>query len=361
MTKDRAAVKRACAQTLMFDGPVDPAASLATLAAYAPAEEADFYGTGPQVQRLEARTAELLGKPAALYMPSGKTAQLAALKVWAERARSPRIALHPRSHIAEAEADSFTALWGLSPHMLCGPNRLPRLADLDGLAGPVGAVTLELPLRPLGCRLPDWDDLVAFSQAVRARGIALHLDGARIWESQPYYGRSLAEIAGLFDSIYVSYYKGLGGLSGAALAGPSDMIEEAKAWQVRAGSRLIHSFPYVLSALRGLDERLPRMAEYHAHAKALAARLKVLPGVLVTPDPPQANAFLIMLPGRSEMVPAIQLEVAEATGLWLFDWLVDCPFDGHVMFEVTVRAAAAAVPVETVFAAVSELARRLGD
>jgi threonine aldolase len=73
--------------------------------------------------------------------------------------------------------------------------------------------------------------------------VALHLDGARLWECRPFYGRDYAQIAGLFDSVYVSFYKTLGGIAGAALAGPADVIAEARVWQRRQGGNLVRLFP----------------------------------------------------------------------------------------------------------------------
>ena len=100
---------------------------------------------------------------------------------------------------------------------------------------------------------------------------ALHMDGARLWESGPFYDRPYAEIAGLFDSVYVSFYKGLAGITGAILAGTRDFIAEARVWQRRQGGNLFHMYPYVLTARRGLEQRLPRMAEYHRKALEIAA------------------------------------------------------------------------------------------
>src|SRR6185369_15444353 len=91
---------------------------------------------------------------------------------------------------------------------------LVTLADLERIAEPIAALLLELPQREIGGLLPAWEELSAIVSWARARGAALHLDGARLWESQPFYGRPLAEIAGLFDSVYVSTYKTLGGLAG---------------------------------------------------------------------------------------------------------------------------------------------------
>ena len=121
----------------------------------------------------------------------------------------------------------------------------------------------------------------------------LHLDGARIWESAPYLGHSPAEIAALADSVYVSLYKGLGGL-----AGRGGGRARRTRWRRRGsgarrmGGTLFSLMPYAVAALRGLDRELPRMAEYHERAVLLAQRLEAR-GIRVTPQPPHTNAFRI--------------------------------------------------------------------
>jgi len=91
--------------------------------------------------------------------------------------------------------------------------------------------------------------------------------------------------------------------------------------------------------LQGLEERLPLMGAFHAKARAIAQTLATLTGVLVTPNPPEANAFLVTLPGRPAAARQAGLDIARETGLWLFDELVDCPVQGLVSFEVSVRGA----------------------
>ena len=90
---------------------------------------------------------------------------------------------------------------------------------------------MELPLRDAGCLLPSWEELGELSAAARELGVPLHADGARIWESQPFYDRPLAEIAAQADSIYVSFYKGLGALAGAAWPAREDVVDEARLWR----------------------------------------------------------------------------------------------------------------------------------
>ena len=160
------------------------------------------------------------------------------------------------------------------------------------MQGPLGAVLLELPLRDGGYLLPTWRSSVDLSGACRERGVPLHLDGARLWESAPYWGRELHEVAALADSVYVSFYKGLRGLAGAAVAGPADVVDEARQWRTRMGGTLFSLHPYAVAGLRGLRLELPRMADYHERAVELARPLQDR-GIGVFPDPPHTNAFRI--------------------------------------------------------------------
>jgi threonine aldolase len=307
------------------------------------------------LEDLERRVADLLGKPAAVFGPSGKMLQNAALRVWADRAGHRTVALHPQSHIAADEADAYREVFGLEGVGLGTAGQLPSLRDLQAIDAPLGAVTLELPLRNMGCRLHSWKDLEAFAATCRERRVPLHADAARIWESQPFYGRSLAEIAHHFDSLYVSFYKGLGGLAGGALAGPEDVVEEVRLWQRRCGGRLHRLLPYVVSARQGLDERLARMPAYHAKAKSLATALAALPGISVFPDPPEANAFLVTLETGGADLLAAALEVADASGFWMMERAWPAPEERLGCFEITVREGAMALGDDEIVAGVRQL------
>jgi threonine aldolase len=196
------------------------------------------------------------------------------------------------------------------------PYRVLDLEDLEDVAEPIAALILELPLREIGGRLPGWDDLVAQTRWAREGGVAVHLDGARLWQCPPAYGRSLDEIAGLFDTVYVSFYKDLGAIAGSALAGPEDVVAEAREWRLRHGGTLFAMWPYAASALASLRERLPRMAAYREHAVAVAAALEGLPGVQVVPDPPQTSMFHLHLEVTSEQFRSNVVGLAEEEGIW---------------------------------------------
>ena len=281
-------------------------------------ERADRYGEGERLERLERRTAELLGKEAAVFMPSGTMAQQIAMRIWCERGDRATIAFHPTCHLELHEEKGYERLHGLHATLVGDPNRLLTLADLEALREPVAALLLELPQREIGGLLPEWDDLVAQAAWAREHDVALHLDGARLWEAQPYYDRPHAELAGLFDSVYVSFYKGLGGMAGAVLAGDAELVAEARVWQRRHGGTLVTMFPYVVAAETALDERLERMPVYLEHARAIAAALATVDGVEVVPDPPQTPLFHVHLEGGHDALADAALSVAEAHRVFLF-------------------------------------------
>jgi threonine aldolase len=281
-------------------------------------ERADRYGEGERLERLERRTAELLGKDAAVFMPSGTMAQQIALRIWCDRRGLHTVAFHPTCHLELHEEKAYARLHGLHATLVGDPNGLLTLADLEGVREPVAALLLELPQREIGGQLPEWDDLAAQAAWARANGVALHLDGARLWEAQPFYARPHAEIAALFDSVYVSFYKGLGGIAGAVLAGDEALVSEARVWQRRHGGTIVTMFPYVVAAGEALDARLERMPAYLEHARALAAALATLDGAEVVPDPPQTPLFHLLLRGERERLADAALSVAAEHEVFLF-------------------------------------------
>ena len=255
----------------------------------------DRYGESGAVEELETQVAELLGKPAAAMFPSGIMAQQSTLRVWTDRQTSKRVALPDLSHLLKHELDGPRLLHGFQYEQLTSGAKAPTVADLDRIPGRLGAVLVELPLRDGGYVLPTWDELAALSAGCRERDVPLHFDGARIWEAQPYLGHTLAEIADLADTVYVSLYKGLAGLSGALVAGPQDVVDEARQWRTRHGGTLVTMMPNAVVGLRGLRELLPQMPAFYERAVEVAAAFSAA-GTRVFPDPPHCNGFRVYLP-----------------------------------------------------------------
>jgi len=353
---------RGCTRFLTGHGPRSPREILLELAETTdPDLVPDRYGTGELISGFEATIAELLGKAAAVFVPSGTLAQQMALRVWSERRGSPNIVMHPKNHLDLHEGDAYQRLHGLRGIAVGQPDRLLTLDDLQAVAEPLAALLLELPQREIGGQLPSWDDLLAQTAWAHERGAATHMDGARLWESGPYYGRPYHEIAAPFDTVYVSFYKGLGGLTGAALAGPADVIAEARVWQHRHGGRLFQLFPYVLAARQGLEQRLGRMAAYHRRAVEIAADLAAFPQITVVPDPPQTNMMHLYLRGDRDRLLAAAIAIAEETGIGVLRSLAPTPLPEYQKWEFTVGDATLALNREEIGQTIGALLERAGS
>jgi threonine aldolase len=286
------------------------------LAAIPVETEVDRYGEGGVVEELETEVASLLGKPAAVFLPSGTMAQQIALRIHADRRGRRTILFHPVCHIDVHEGRGYERLHGLVGRPTGDEYRLLTLDDLREVAEPPAGLVLELPQRDIGGQLPEWDELQAQVGWARERGAATHLDGARLWECGPAYERPLNEIAALFDTVYVSFYKKIGGLSGCCLAGPEDIAAEVREWRRRHGGTLFALWPYAASDLAALRLRLPRMAAYHEHALAIGTALRDVAGVQVLPDPPQASMMHLLLRTDAARMREAALRLAKDEGIW---------------------------------------------
>ncbi|MDI9886097.1 beta-eliminating lyase-related protein [Streptomyces sp. HNM0645] len=361
-------------ERLLWHGPADGRLGerLAALAADAGAvhdldEHVDLYGDGV-VARLEGCVAALLGLPAAAFFPTGTMAQQVALRCWAGRTGNRTVALHPLAHPELHERGALGAVGGLRTVHPTREPRFPTADEIRGLDEPFGTLMLELPLRDAGFVLPEWDELVEVVEAAREMDAVVHFDGARLWECAPRFGRELDEIAGLADSVYVSFYKSLAGLSGAVLAGPESLVEEARAWRHRYGGLVFQQYPAALSALLGLERELPRLPSYVAHARTVAAALTAglaeepgVPWFRVHPDPPHTHQFQVWLPFGAELLDEAGVRQAEETGVTLFrSWFpARCGPPGVCATEVTVSSPGLSWTADDVRAALADFMARV--
>jgi threonine aldolase len=303
-----------CTRWLNGHGPQKPAELLAGIP---PDVQADRYGAGGVVETLEKEVAALLGMEAALFLPTGTMAQQIALRIHADRRGRRSVVWHPACHLEWHEGRGYQRLHGLVG-VPAGRPRVPlRQEDLEPIAESPAALVLELPQRDLGGTLPSWDELEAMTRWARDRTAGVHMDGARLWEAAPFYGRPEADIASLFDTVYVSFYKGLGGIAGCCLAGPADLVAEVSEWRTRHGGRAFALWPYAASALTGLRTRRERMGEYWDHAKAIAGALEGS-AVQVLPDPPQSRMMHLELRVTPEELRQRATSIAEGDGIWTF-------------------------------------------
>jgi len=350
------ALRESCDRSISGHGLRTPADTLAELATL-PAEDlaTDIYGEGGSVTALENEVREQLEMPAAVFMPSGTMIQMTALRIHVDRRNTRVVAFHPACHLEVHEDKAYQRLHGLVGLTVGDRNSLITLADLQSIREPIAALLLELPQRDIGGQLPTWKDLKAQIGWAKNHGAAVHIDGARLWECGPFYGRTLSEVAGLFDTVYVSFYKGLGGVAGGMLLGQEDVIAEAREWRHRHGGTLFNLWPYAAAALAGLRIRLPRMAATYEHARAIAAALGEIEGVEVTPDPPQVPMMHLSLRTSAEDFIAGVRRLASDQKLWTWASSSQSDTPGYRRVELYVGDATLALKPNEIAAAVRAL------
>lgn len=294
----------------------------------------DIYNETGKVGELEKRVADILNKPASLFFPKGTIAQLCALKVSAEQRNNNNLVVHSRSHMVLDEDDAYQTLMGLKGIPIGDCDSHFGIESLKKISAKFATVSVELPIRRAGFKLTPWDQLELMSHWCKAQQIHFHMDGARLWESAPAYQKSEADISALFDSVYVSLYKGLGAMGGAVLAGEADFIESCKLWRNRLGGNAFTSFPMIISALDGLDNRRKQLPELVVRAKNIARQLEKFPQLEV--HTPHTNGFLVFVEGDVEALSKKSNELNQTMGITLFKQFATFPNTRKHMLEIQV-------------------------
>jgi threonine aldolase len=279
--------------------------------------ESDLYGKGKIIEDFQDKIAEYLGKEAAVFFPSGTMAQQIALRIWCDEKDVKKVAYHPLCHLEIHEEDGLKELHHIQSILLADKSRLIQLEDVASMKEDIACLLLELPQREIGGQLPDCKTIESISAYCREKGIKLHLDGARLFEILPYYNKTAADISKLFDSVYVSFYKGIGGIAGAILAGDEAFIRESKVWKRRHGGDLISLYPYIISADYYFERRIHNMKQYYEDAKELAALFNQCHAVSTKPLVPVSNMFHVHFDVPKQYLEPILIEIYKQTGIGL--------------------------------------------
>lgn len=298
-------------------------------------QESDIYGNGEIIETFQEKMATYLGKESAVFFPSGTMAQQIALRIWCDEKEIKKVAYHPLSHLEIHEEDGLKEIHHIETVLLGDEAGLIRLEDVLNLDQEVACLLLELPQREIGGQLPDYKTIVEISEYCKANGIRLHLDGARLFEILPYYQKSAAEVCGLFDSIYISFYKGIGGLAGAILAGDKEFTQQSKVWKRRHGGDLISLYPYIISANYYFDKRISKMEQYYESAKELAVLFNSCPFIQTKPVVPVSNMFHVQINRPKEQLEEVLKEIYYKTGVGFTHYLREINQSSY-SFEVSV-------------------------
>ncbi|ANE48229.1 threonine aldolase [Paenibacillus swuensis] len=340
-------------------GPRDVQVLMDALSSYPGNMESDIYGTGELIEHFQTEMATMLGKESAVFFPSGTMAQQIALRLWCDEKGWRRVAYHPLAHPEIHEEDCLRELHQIETVLLGEPDRLIRLEDIKQMKADISCVLLELPQREIGGQLPTYEELEAISKYCRELGIKLHMDGARLFEVLPHYKKTAAEVCQLFDSVYISFYKGIGGVAGAILAGDLSFTEKTKVWKRRLGGDLISLYPYILSAEYYIKQRLPKMDEYYEQSRELAALYNACSGLTTVPYVPVSNMFHVHAAIPAEKLEPELIALYEQTGIGLTSYLTGNNGNSTCSFEVNIGDRYTKISKESVKKAFDLLHQRL--
>ncbi len=239
----------------------------------------DVFGDDPTVARLQTRVAELLGKEDALYVPSGTMGNQLALR--AQTRHGDQIVCEAGAHIYRYEAGAPAALSGLLVTCVEAPGGAlrwdliePALNPVDDLhAAPPAVICVENTHNRAGGRIVPQDLLTEIAASARARSLAVHLDGARLWNAHVATRLPLSELAAPADTVSVCFSKGLGAPVGSVLAGPRATIARARRLRKQWGGGMRQVGILAAACLYALDHHLQRLSEDHVHARLLVKGL----------------------------------------------------------------------------------------
>ncbi len=275
----------------------------------------DVLGDDPTVELLERTIAARVGKEASLFVPSGTMANQLAIRCHTQP--GDEIIAHDTSHIIHYETGSPAALSGCMVRAVGGPD---GSFDADTVHGAVRDRNIHAPRSRLvlientsnrgGGTAWSIDLARSAATAARAHGLAVHIDGARLFNASISRGYTVIQFASLADTVSICFSKGLGAPVGSALCGPSTLIDEARRFRKMFGGGMRQSGLLAAACLHALDHHVDRLADDHRHARHLASQLQDIPGItlLLPPDLTPSNMVFFDLPVESPLArPAIAL------------------------------------------------------
>jgi len=282
----------------------------------------DVYGDDPTVNALEERLAALFGHQGALFTPTGSLANQLAIRTLVKPGEE--LLLETRSHIVRAVLGAAATFSGITTRTWPSQDGLLQAEDPLAIAhenaGPylvsTKAIAVENTHNFGGGTVQPIAEIEKLSVAARARGIAMHLDGARIWNAHVASGVSLAEYGKYFDTISVCLSKGLGAPIGSMMISTKERVAEARIWRKRYGAGMRQVGIIAAAAHYALDHNIERLAQDHARARTIATALAAIDSSLVDPAKVVTNIVGLDL-SEISMSAADLASKARDAGLWI--------------------------------------------
>lgn len=254
----------------------------------------DVFGEDPTINRLQDKVAELFGKEAALYVPSGTMSNQIAIR--AQTQPGDELFCEFKSHIYNFEAGGPAVLSGVMCHPIEGDCGIIDVSQLDGKVRPVNEhfvrsrmVALENTANCGGGKVYPLEKIQAISEWAQEHGLIRHLDGARIWNAIVATGIDGRTWASHFDSVSVCFSKGLGAPIGSALLGSQEMITRARHIRKLFGGGLRQGGVAAAAALHAVENHLPKLQTDHQNAQIIAEAIRSVPELTLTPAEVETN------------------------------------------------------------------------
>ena len=306
---------------LRSDTVTRPSAAMREAIASAPVGD-DVYSDDPTVNSLEERVAAMFGHEAGLFSPTGSLANQLAIRTLVKPGEE--LLVETRSHIVRAELGAAATFSGITTRTWPTTDGTLKAEDPLAIAhenaGPylvsTKAIAVENTHNFGGGTVQPVQEIAKLSSAAHARGIAMHLDGARIWNAHVASGVAFAEYGKHFDTISVCLSKGLGAPIGSVMLSSKERVAEARIWRKRYGAGMRQVGIIAAAAHYALDNNIARLAEDHARAKKIAIALAAIDASLVDPSKVVTNIVGLDLSKIGITAADLTARCREA-GLWI--------------------------------------------
>ena len=306
---------------LRSDTVTQPSAAMREVIAGAPVGD-DVYGDDPTVNSLEERVAAMFGKEAGLFSPTGSLANQLAIRMLV--APGEELIAETNSHIVRAELGAAAVFSGITTRTFPAKNGLLKAADALEIARPdsgpylvsTTAIAVENTHNFGGGTVQPISEIAALRKGADELGLALHLDGARIWNAHVASGVSFTEYGKYFDTISICFSKGLGAPVGSMMLSTKERITNARVWRKRYGAGMRQIGLLAAGVHYALDNNIDRLAEDHRRAKEIAVAIASVNPLLIDPSTVETNIVGLDLAS----LPITAAELAQRcrdAGLWI--------------------------------------------
>lgn len=262
----------------------------------------DVYGEDPTVNRLEQRAAEIAGKEAALFVPTGTMGNTIAVKLLTEHGQE--VICDSRAHLLDYELSMVAWFSGCVIRAIQTENGIlswdevrRQIKPVSPYSAPTGLVSIEQTHNMHGGTLYPMSTVHEICEGARERGLKVHMDGARIFNASAALGLPVSEIARPAETLMFCLSKGLGAPAGSMLAGPASLIAKGRLYRKRLGGGMRQVGVLAAAGLVALEQTPPRLADDHANAKFIAEGLAKIPGIAMDPRKTVTNIVVFDVSG----------------------------------------------------------------